>query len=162
MPLRFVVFVLIGADALVSYVFMKINNRAVFEGVRFILGGLSSMAVCWGSFFILLKIAGLHYLICTNLSTFIAWGYAYFINKYLVFRDRRSEHAKQGRKYLILQGLLLATSNVLMYLQIDVWGWSLYVALFLMSVIVTAINFFALKLIVFAVKPELRRDQLLS
>lgn len=131
----------------------QVSRKSIFEGLRFILGGISSTVVCFGSFFLLLKVLGLHYLICTNLATFIAWGYAYLINKYLVFRDHRSTHVSQGGKYILLQSCLLGLSNILMFLQIDVFGWSLYVALFLMTAVVTVINFVVLKLVVFARGP---------
>lgn len=122
----------------------------VGELVRYVLGGLSTMVVCWGGYFVLLQVSGWHYLLCLNLSTLLAWGYSYLINKYIVFRNRERGHVIQGSKFFTLQGLLLALSNVLMFVQIDLLGWPQFVSLFLVTALATVLNFSVMKILIFA------------
>lgn len=133
-----------------------LSVRVIQEGYRFILGGLSSMCVCWGFCLVLVKWVGLHYLIGTNLAVFITWGYSYGINKYFVFKNVEKKHAEHGAKFFVLQAVLLGLSNLQLYLMVGRVGLRYFPALIINTVIITILNFICMKFFVFG--PRLKKE----
>lgn len=129
--------------------FLGINETTIRQLFRYIIMGMTTMVVCWGSFFLLVKLVGIHYLLSVNLSTLVAWGYAFFVNKYVVFRDRRETVLIQGSQFFVLQAILLGLSNLLMYIMVSLLDYKLFVALFIMTAILTICNFLGMKVVVF-------------
>lgn len=129
--------------------FCKIERATVQQLCRFVVMGMTTMIVCWGSFFLLLKILDMHYLVSVNLATLAAWGYAFIVNKWVVFRDGSQAVLWQGSQFFVLQAVLLGISNLLMYIMVSLLSCKMFVALFIMTAIVTVCNFAGMKMIVF-------------
>jgi putative flippase GtrA len=119
------------------------------ESIRFIAGGLTTMCVCWGSCIALIELLSVHYLIANNIATFIAWGYSYFLNKHFVFRNKENKHVEHGIKFIALQASLLALTNLNLFILVDLFHLHYLPSIIGNAVLVTLLNFFALKLVVF-------------
>ena len=126
-----------------------INETLNHPIYRYILGGFSTMIVNWGTFFILVEFVKLHYLICLNLATLVAWTYSFIINKFFVFRDLRKSYIFQGGKFLVQQITLLALSNLIMYFQTSILQYNLYISWFIIAAIMALLNYIGMKVIVF-------------
>lgn len=65
------------------------------EGVRYIIFGMLTVIVSWASYS-LLALAGVNYSLANGLSWFCAVIFAFFVNKYLVFRSMDSRKMTLG------------------------------------------------------------------
>jgi len=125
------------------------KNNTHTELARFILGGTTTMFVCWGSCILLVELLNMHYLIGNNIGTLLAWGYSYLINKYFVFRNKDKDHVKHGVKFILLQISLLALTNLNLYILVDLIHIHYIMSVVGNAILMTALNFFFLKFTVF-------------
>ncbi len=119
------------------------------EGIRFIIGGLTTTCLLWVCCIALIEVFNIHYLIANNIATLTAWGYAYFINKHLVFKNREKKHVEHGSKFIALQASLLALTNLNLFILVEVMGLHYLLSLIANAIAMTLLNFALLKLIVF-------------
>ena len=69
------------------------------EGVRYIIFGFLTVIVSWISY-ALLALAGVNYSVSNGLSWFCAVIFAFFVNKYFVFRSMDSKKQTLGAELL--------------------------------------------------------------
>jgi len=124
------------------------------EGLRFVIGGVSTMCVCWGSCIVLIELVDTHYLIANNIATIIAWIYSYFLNKHFVFKNKEKKHIENGSKFIALQASLLALTNLNLFILVDLIHLHYLPSIIGNAVLITLLNFFFLKRIVFKPKNE--------
>ncbi|NRB37881.1 MAG: GtrA family protein [Pseudomonadales bacterium] len=109
--------------------------------LRYIVGGLSTTVICWGSMYYFIEYQGIHYIISNNLSVALAYCYSFFINKILVFKDDTGDHVVKGSSFLALQLSLLAGSNLLLYIGVDMLGLHYFIMVLFSAVLAAIINF---------------------
>lgn len=128
----------------------KVLSLPIFhEGLRFAVAGITTTAVCWGSVIAFVELLNLHYLISNNLATLIAWVYAYFINKFFVFRNHKQKHIENVAKFIVLQALLLGWTNLILYLLVGRLGMHYVIIVIGNAVLLVLINFLCQKIFVF-------------
>lgn len=135
---------------------MKVNvlNKALslpifHEGLRFFVTGITTTAVCWGSLVAFVELLNIHYLISSNLATLSAWVYAYFINRFFVFRNHKQKHIEHLAKFILLQALLLGWTNLVLYLLVGRLGMHYLIIAIGNAVLLALINFLCQKIFVF-------------
>jgi len=128
---------------------MTTENWDLAEGLRYVLAGLATMVVCWGTYVGLIELANVHYLISANIATLVAWGFAYLVHRRFVFRSQTS-HLRSGSRFVILQLSLLVFANLVLYLEVSILQIHYFVSVVLMSIVVAALNFVLMKLLVFS------------
>ncbi len=119
------------------------------EGCYYIVGGLTTMAVCFGVALFLVKRAEINYIIANNIATFVAWIWSYFINKYFVFRNTERKHLIQGSTFIVFQLCFLLLANIILYFEVDILKLPLAAALIILAFLMAILNFTAMKLIIF-------------
>jgi putative flippase GtrA len=117
--------------------------------LRFILGGLSTTVICFGSLLVLVNVFGIHYLVSANLATGIAFFYAYIVQKKFVFQNRENTHITYGMKFIALQVFLLGLGNGFLYTGVDILGFHYFLVTVVMSAFLAFLNFVLMKLLVF-------------
>lgn len=135
-----------------QYIIQNMNierKELIFQLVRFILGGISTTCICWGSIVALVELGKLHYLLANNIGGSIALLYSYLINKYLVFKNRKRVHLKHGSKFVILQLLLIGLSNIILFVGVQCLEIHYFIVVVLMSIFLAALNFSIMKIAVF-------------
>ncbi len=128
----------------------KVLSRSIFhEGLRFLIAGITTTAVCWGSLVAFVELLNLHYLISANLATLCAWVYAYFVNRFFVFRNHKQKHIGQVVKFIVLQALLLGWTNLVLYLLVGRFGIHYLIIVIGNAVLLVVVNFLCQKIFVF-------------
>ena len=117
---------------------------------RFVAGGLTTTVLCWGLLVFFVEKLHIHYLVSANVAAGIAYGYAYLINKYLVFGNRKREHVRQVGKFAAAQAVLWVLGNSGMYVAVEVFGLHYLAANVIVAGFAAVINFLLMKFIVFA------------
>ena len=117
--------------------------------IRFILGGLSTTVICFGSLLVLVNVFGIHYLVSANLATGIAYLYAYIVQKKFVFQNRENTHITYGVKFIALQIFLLCLGNGILFTGVDIFGFHYFLVTVVMSIFLAFLNFVLMKLLVF-------------
>jgi len=131
----------------------------ISEGLRFVLGGLATMVVCWGTYVGLIEFANIHYLISANVATLVAWGFAYLMHRTFVFRSQ-VPHVRSGPRFVALQLGLLSLANVLLFTGVSGLGIHYFLAVVLVSIVTAVLNFVLMKLLVFSPvrSPDLKNE----
>ena len=119
------------------------------EVFRYILGGLTTMLVCFLAAYFLIKKFEVNYLIANNVATLLAWSYSYIINKYFVFKNTEQKHVIQGSSFIITQIIFLIMANIIIFILIDLLKIPFPVAFIILAAIMAAINFTTMKLLIF-------------
>ncbi len=133
-----------------SKFFTEAMSRSVSgEAMRFVLGSLSTTVVCWGSLICLVEIFHVHYLVSANFSTFIAYHYSFFLNKYFVFKQVETKYIKQGIKFLMSQIFLLFLGNIMLYTGVDLLHLNYLLVTVVMAGFLACLNFTLMKISVF-------------
>jgi len=127
------------------------DNRCVLAGEirRFVLGGLTTLAVCLTTMWLLVGVAGLNMMVSLNLTAAVGYLYSYGVNKILVFRRNERSHLVYGSRFLLLQGVLLLLNNALFYAGVNWAGWHYLLVNCMIAVLMSVLNFILLKLAVF-------------
>jgi putative flippase GtrA len=116
---------------------------------RFVLCSISTVVVCWGTLILMVETCHIHYLVSANLSACITYVYAFFLNKYVVFKRNERKHFKQGIRYLILQVFLLFVGNCILYMGVDFMHFNYLSVTVIMSIFMACLNFTLMKIAVF-------------
>jgi len=128
---------------------MNASSWTIAEGIRYLLAGFATMAVCWGAYVGLIELAGIHYLLSANIATLVAWGFAYLVHRGFVFRAQVA-HVRAGPRFVALQLSLLGLANVLLFLGVGMLGIHYFVAVVVVSIVTAVLNYTLMKLIVFS------------
>jgi putative flippase GtrA len=128
---------------------MSERKPIVHHAFRYLIGGASTTVLCWGCVWAFVELAGLHYLVSTNLATFIAYFYSYGVNKLFVFEDKEAGHVVKGSKFLALQLTLVGLTNIFMYTTVSIADINYMISVVVISVINAAISFFVMRSAIF-------------
>jgi putative flippase GtrA/precorrin-6B methylase 2 len=120
-----------------------------FEIIRFILGGLSTMFLCFSLALSLVYIFHVNYLVSNNIATLASWVYSYWINKLFVFKNKEKKHLIQGTGFFIAQTFFLITANIILYVEVEVLRVPYVIAIFILSAIMAFLNFICMKMLIF-------------
>jgi len=126
-----------------------INKHISKETMRFLMGGITTAIVCWGSVVIFVELANLHYIVSSILATFIAWIYSYLINKYFVFKNNESNPIKQHFRFFLLQVILLGLGSLILFFEVHFLKFQYLLAVVLMSGLIAIINYLIMKYFIF-------------
>jgi putative flippase GtrA len=112
---------------------------------KFGLVGASGYLVNLGIYALLLKRAGLHYLLAETCSFLVAatWNYAW--NRYWTFRAERGHFGYQGVRFLVVSGTVYGANTGLLTLLVSL-GAGKIVGQAIAVVLVTPLNFLGNKL----------------
>ena len=127
---------------------MALSLQTFHEGFRFGIAGITTTAICWGSYIAFVELLKFHYLISNNLATFIAWTYAYYINKYFVFRNKKRKDINKITKFIALQTLLLGWTNLVLYLLVGRLGMHYLLVVIGNGIFLVLINFLCQKIFI--------------
>lgn len=119
------------------------------QAFRYLIGGASTTILTWGCVWAFVELAGFHYLVSTNLATFIAYFYSYSVNKIFVFEDLEAGHVVKGSKFLGLQLTLVLFTNAFMFTAVSVAGVNYMIAVVAISVVNAAISFVVMRSAIF-------------
>jgi len=127
------------------------TDRAILKKhiFRYLAGGASTTALCWGCIWAFVELADFHYLVATNLATFIAYFYSYAINKVFVFEDQENNHVLKGSKFLALQLTLLMFTNLFMFFAVSIASINYMIAVIIISIVNAVISFLVMRSAIF-------------
>ena len=128
---------------------LKSLSTTQWQAIRYLVGGASSAVVSSFLLLVFVELADLHYLLGTNLTTGFLIFYSYVVNKYFVFRDRENAHLLKGSKFLLLQTIMLALTNLFMYTTVSGLGVHYLIAIVTWWIVAAAISFTIMKLRIF-------------
>ena len=117
--------------------------------LRYLVGGASTTILCWSFVWGFVELAEFHYLVATNLATFIAYFYSYGVNKIFVFEDQENNHVLKGSKFLALQLTLVAFTNLFMFVAVSLAAVHYMIAVVAISVINAVISFLVMRAAIF-------------
>ncbi|MPM56047.1 hypothetical protein SDC9_102846 [bioreactor metagenome] len=127
-----------------DWLFTHPTGMLLGQFIRFGLVGVTNTALSYGIYALILWLGG-HYILASVVSFVISVAWSFLLNNRFVFRKATGE-ARVWWKTLLktylsygVTGLLLA--NALLYLWIDVFGVSQYIAFLLNLVITIPTNF---------------------
>jgi putative flippase GtrA len=132
-----------------------LENRAVqalrrphnwIQLAKFGVVGLSGYVVNLVVYALLLKQAGLHYLLAATVSFLVAATNNYIWNRLWTFRHQRGHVAYQGLRFLIVAVLAYGANLLLLTGLVEVVGVDKIVAQAIAIVLVTPLNFIGNKL----------------
>jgi len=129
--------------------FQILKDKAKDQIIRYVCAGLTTTVLCWGSLFVFVEVIHLHYMVAANLSGGMAYVYSYIINKYIVFKNYKREHIKQGIAFVIVQFVIWVCANVGLYLGVTVIGLHYFLMVIVIAVFAALLNFILMKLFVF-------------
>jgi putative flippase GtrA len=127
----------------------KLLQPIFYEGIRYILAGLTTTLILWTCFLFFVEILQFHYLFSVNIATLIAWIYAYLINKIFVFRNRDKNNIRIGFKFILLQLSFLAWTNIILYVFVDIIGIHYLIISVANAMLLVIINYICQKYLVF-------------
>ena len=113
---------------------------------KFALVGLSGYVVNLAVYALLLKQAGLHYLLAATVSFLVAATNNYIWNRLWTFRHQRGHVAYQGLRFLVVAVLAYGANVLLLTGLVEVAGVDEIVAQAIAIVLVTPLNFIGNKL----------------
>ena len=113
---------------------------------KFGVVGLSGYVVNLVVYALLLKQAGLHYLLAATVSFLVAATNNYIWNRLWTFRHQRGHVAYQGLRFLIVAVLAYGANLLLLTALVEVVGVDKIVAQAIAIVLVTPLNFIGNKL----------------
>lgn len=113
---------------------------------RFSAVGASGYVVNLVVYTLLLKGAGLHYLLAATGSFLVAVSNNYTWNRLWTFRGQRGHAGYQGLRFLVVSTVALVANLVLLLLIVDVLGIGKLLAQAVAIVLVTPLNFVGNKL----------------
>jgi putative flippase GtrA len=116
-----------------------------FQLAKFSAVGASGFLVNLAVYALLLRAAGLHYLLAATGSFLVAVTNNYTWNRVWTFRGQRGHVAYQGLRFLVVSTVALAANLVLLYGLVR-FGVGKYPAQALAIVLVTPLNFVGNKL----------------
>jgi putative flippase GtrA len=128
---------------------MSDRKPIAHHAIRYLIGGASTTVLTWSCVWAFVDLAGLHYLISTNLATVIAYFYSYAVNKLFVFEDKEAGHVLKGSKFLALQLALVVFTNIFMFVTVSFVGINYMISVIVVSVINAAISFFVMRSAIF-------------
>jgi putative flippase GtrA len=128
---------------------MSDQKPIAHHAVRYLIGGASTTVLTWSCVWAFVELAGLHYLVSTNLATVVAYFYSYAVNKLFVFEDKEAGHVVKGSKFLALQLTLVVFTNIFMFVTVSFAGINYMVSVVVVSVINAAISFFVMRSAIF-------------
>ena len=114
--------------------------------IRFCLVGASGYAVNLAVYTLLLKVAGVHYLLAATGSFLVAVTSNYTWNRLWTFRGQRGHVAYQGLRFLVVSTIALAANLVILQLLVDSFDVGKVLAQAIAIVLVTPVNFVGNKL----------------
>jgi dolichol-phosphate mannosyltransferase len=114
--------------------------------VRFCLVGASGYVVNLAVYALLLKGAGLHYLLAATGSFLVAVTNNYTWNRLWTFRGQRGNVAYQGLRFLVVSTIALAANLVVLHLLVSAAGVGKVLAQAIAIALVTPWNFVGNKL----------------
>ena len=112
---------------------------------KFSVVGASGYAVNLAVYTVLLKWAGLHYLVSALLSFLVAVTNNYWWNRHWTFRGQRGHFAYQGMRFAVVSTVALAANLVVLRLLVG-GGVGKVVAQAIAIILVTPLNFLGNKL----------------
>ncbi len=127
----------------------KYVNR---ETVTYVIFGALTTLLDWGLFALLNKVFGMDELIANIFSTAAAIIFAFFTNKFIVFRSMEKDAETMGKESAKFLGSRLFTFGVqelLLFLTVKLLGFDGVLMKMLTSVIVIILNYFLSKLFIF-------------
>jgi dolichol-phosphate mannosyltransferase len=113
---------------------------------RFCVVGASGYVVNLAVYTLLLKAAGLHYLLAATCSFLVAVTNNYTWNRLWTFRGQRGHFAYQGLRFLIVSTVALAANLVILRLLVEELDLAKVLAQAIAIVLVTPLNFVGNKL----------------
>jgi putative flippase GtrA len=113
---------------------------------RFCTVGATGYAVNLAVYTLLLRGAGLHYLVAATCSFLVAVTNNYTWNRLWTFRGQRGHIAYQGLRFLVVSTIALAANLVILRLLVEEFGLGKVVAQAIAIVLVTPLNFVGNKL----------------
>ena len=114
--------------------------------VRFCLVGASGYVLNLAVYTLLLKVAGVHYLLAATGSFLVAVTSNYTWNRLWTFRGQRGHVAYQGLRFLVVSTIALAANLVILALLVDTAEVGKVLAQAIAIVLVTPWNFVGNKL----------------
>ena len=131
-----------------------LENRAVkalrragnwIQLAKFGVVGATGYIINLGVYTLLLKSAGLHYLIAAVGAFAVAVTNNYLLNRYWTFRGERGHFAFQGMRFLVVALVSLGANLLILHLLVQA-GWGKIVSQAAAVVLVTPLNFLGNKL----------------
>ena len=131
-----------------------LENRAVaalrrpanwIQLAQFGVVGATGYAVNLGVYALLLKWAGLHYLLAAIGAFAVAVTNNYLLNRYWTFRGDRGHFGQQGIRFLVVALISLGANLLILHLLVQA-GWGKIVSQAAAVVLVTPLNFVGNKL----------------
>ena len=109
--------------------------------IKFGLVGVSNTLISLGIYYLMVWL-GCHYLIANIVGFIVSVINSFFWNSKFVFKDKEEDSkVKSFVKMTLSYGSTFILSNVLMFLFIDIIGWSKYIAPILCLFVTIPINF---------------------
>lgn len=122
----------------------KINRSALFQFIKFGIVGLSNTLVSLVVYYIFLWIDKDLYLLGNVAGWVVSVANAFYWNNKYVFADHKTgiwpTLKKMGKTYLSY-GATFLLSTFLLYLEVDIWGWSFVVSPLINFLITIPLNF---------------------
>lgn len=107
--------------------------------LKFCLVGVTNNIISLAIYYLLIYL-GAHYFIANAVSFLLSVLWAYWLNGKFVFTGGERSARSLVRVY-VSYGLALLLSSLILYVTIDLWGISAYIAPLISLVITTPLNF---------------------
>ncbi|AEF82102.1 GtrA family protein [Leadbettera azotonutricia] len=119
---------------------IKENAAAIKQFIGFCIVGVSNTLISLAIYYAMVYL-GVHYQIANVVSYVISIFNAYFWNRWLVFKKRSEPRTGQLIRTYISYGFTLGLSALLLYILVDVFNISSYIAPIIILFITTPVNF---------------------
>jgi putative flippase GtrA len=118
------------------------NALSIFQFIKFCIVGLSNTIISYLTYMLLIKI-GLHYLLASILAFFISTTNSFFWNrKYVFIKYKEINIIKALFRTFVSYGLTgLILTNILLFILIDIFKISRYLAPLFILIITVPLNF---------------------
>lgn len=136
----------------------KLINR---ETVLYLLFGIGTTAVDYVTY-CLLRLTGVNYIISNCIAWCFAVIFAFFTNKFFVFRSKRTDKNalfQEITSFFSARVFSLFFSTVFMFLSVSLLGINDLIAKIVSSIFVVVLNYFFSKVFIFNPKREEHKDQ---
>ena len=137
---------------------MKRLTRFVYqhaEGIRYVITGAVTTVVNYAVYALVLAMAaGVEgdYHLANAAAFIISVLFAFFANKYAVFRDKSGgsrRTALQGAAFLVMRLASFGISEGLLFLMVDGMAMSKWIAKIIENAVIIAVNYFLSKYVIF-------------
>ena len=140
-----------------------LKKENVREIVMYVLIGGLTTVVGIGSYWILTKTVldpenGVQIQIANCISWVLAVTFAYITNRIFVFRSKSTEIVKEAAKFYVARLGTLGLDMLFMFLTVTLAGLNDKAMKIVSSIIVTIVNYFLSKILVFAKRKENGKD----